>query len=148
MKLLSNVALIIVAMSVAYGSRAQDQEPSVEWVNTSDVLFKRVEIERQNDRYVLSGKIKRRIYNSHVWPGHIDYIAVGSNGKVVAKGAVTYTPSLLLRRWKFGSSFSVLLPEAVSEDALVRVTFHKDQGSQRKYSAPAYHDANVLVGED
>ncbi|MBR9910295.1 MAG: hypothetical protein GYB33_08090 [Gammaproteobacteria bacterium] len=148
MKVLFKVTVITIAMSVSSGASAKERVPSVESVTTSAVRFERVEIGRQDGRFVVSGKVKRRVYNSHVWPGHIDYVAIGSNGEVVAKGAVTYTPSLSLRRWKYGSDFSVLLPESVTEDASIKVAFHKNQSATKKYSAPAQHEVNVLVDDD
>lgn len=147
MNMRTNVTIITVMIFASFTSWAEEILPKVESVFSSGVRFEHVEIERLDGRYVLSGKIKRSVYNSRVAPGHIDYVVIGGSGEIVVEGAITYSPSLSLRRWRYGSLFSVMLPEAVTKEASVRVTFHKNKGVMEEYSRPVLHDSNVLISE-
>jgi hypothetical protein len=148
MKIFSQATFFAVTLSVSGLLCAEETLPTIEPVFTNGVQFKHVEIENQDGRYVLSGRIKRAVYNSHVAPGHIDYIVINGRGEFVAEGAVAYSPSLSLRRWKYGSSFSVVLPENVDNEALIKVIYHKNQVGTEVYSQEVSHDVNVLKRED
>lgn len=139
--------IALIAVLLTFGAViAEESLPAIETVNTgSPVRFEHVEIEKVGGQYVLSGIIKRSVYNSSVSPGHIDYVVLNSEGKLLAEGATTYSPSLSLRRWRHGSSFSVILPKSVGSNSTVKVAFHKNQGSNETHSSPYVHQSNIII---
>jgi len=94
--------------------------------DSAKVKFLQVEVHRQNDQLLLTGKVKRRSYNSTVLPGHIDYIISDSQGQIIAEGVTNYAPSLSLRGWKFGSHFSVNLPDNLPEDSRIKLSWQRN----------------------
>lgn len=148
MKTLTKSTVVAVALLSTNAALSEEALPKVEAQVGGGVRFEHVEMENQDGRYVLSGKIKRRSYNSQVAPGHVDYVVYDGKGSVLTEGAIAYSPSLSLRRWKYGSSFSVLLPETVDKEASVKIAFHKNQGAEAGFSRPVPHDANILMAQD
>ncbi|NOQ79946.1 MAG: hypothetical protein GQ546_11155 [Gammaproteobacteria bacterium] len=95
------------------------------------VRISKIKIERHSHQLVLSGIVKRRAYNSHVLPGHIDYIVFDVNDQVVAEGAVNFSSSLNLRRLKQGVQFSFLLPNNLSEGSYIKVGWNRNHMGER-----------------
>ncbi len=121
------LGLIFSALLISYVTQAEEALPTIEKLSTtSRVQFERLEIKKVNDHYILAGKVKRILYNSHVSPGYIDYSIYNGAGELISEGATTYRPSLSLRRWKYGSSFSVVLPETVDKESVVKVAFNRN----------------------
>ena len=94
------------------------------------VSISKIKIQKQNDNWVLSGKVKRRSYNSHVSPGHIKYSILSDKGQVIKQGATNYSPSLSSRRWKYGSRFSFVVPGNLPEGTSIRLGWHHHQSKQ------------------
>lgn len=125
---------------------ASEMEPSIKIISsTSKVTFENMSIDNDDQGVVLTGKIKRSNYNSQVVPGHIDYLVVNIAGETLDQGAVQYSPSLGLRRWKYGSSFSLRISADTPADAVIKLTFHQDQFDASKVSPSANHSVNLLT---
>lgn len=114
-------------------------------LETHNVVFQNLSFDQIDDGSVVTGKIKKRSYNSRVSPGHIDYAIYDASGKLIDEGAVQYTPSFMLRRWKYGSSFSFKVPDNLPRNSTVKVSHHKNQVNVRTVSPPAPHSMNVLT---
>jgi hypothetical protein len=112
---------------------------------SSNILFKNVSFDQRDNALVVKGRLKKLIHDSRVSSGHVDYAIYDSNGKVVDEGAVKYTPSLNNRSWKFGSSFSFEIPDSLPSSAIIKITYHSNQGEVRVVSPPALHVKNLLV---
>jgi len=137
------VALFAVTPVMSF---ANEKEPTIETISsTSGVKFVKLSIDSDDQAMVLTGRVKRRIYNSRVLPGHIDYLVVNTAGETLGQGAVQYSSSLGLRRWKHGSSFSFQLPEDTPNDAVIKLTFHRNHFDSSKVSPPASHTFNLLT---
>ena len=118
-------AILSVTSLLGTGAAAAEKLPQLIMAKSNKVRFEHVVMELQGQHYVLSGKIRRKSYNSQVAPGHIDYAAFDNEDNLITEGAVRYSPSLSLRRWKHGSTFSIKLPTSVTETATIRISFHK-----------------------
>ena len=110
----------------------------------TQVRISNIRIEPQSNQLVLSGKIKRRAYNSHVQPGHIDYVVFDVNDQVVTEGAVKYSSSLNLRRLKQGTQFSFLLPEKLDKDSYIRIGWNRNHNVM-KLSQVSHHKESPLL---
>lgn len=108
------------------------------------VIISNVKIETRTDQLLLSGKIKRRAYNSYVLPGHIDYVVFDINDQVVTEGGVDYSSSLNLRRLKQGTHFSFLLPKDLDEGSYIRIGWNPNH-SMTKLSQIFHHMKNPLL---
>ena len=142
MKIPTHVAAIL---AVTFTSAVSADSRTEIDTSTPSVKFQNVSINHDGDRPMLTGKIKRRSYNSSVSPGHIDYIVVSKDGLTIDQGAIQYSPSLSLRRWKYGSSFSVLLPENLPSHVIIRVGYHRNQYIAPTESPRVSHLENTLV---
>ena len=108
------------------------------------VKISNIKIEPQSDQLILSGKIKRRAYNSHVLPGHIDYVVFDVNNEVVEEGAIDYSSSLSLRRVKQGAHFRFLLPKKMDKGSYVRIGWSQNHTSMQ-LSKVTRHKKNPLL---
>ncbi len=100
-------------------------------------------VENDNEDSVLSGRIKRRSYNSHVLPGHIDYVIIDRNDEVIHEGAIQVS-GLNLRKNRYGRQFNILLPKNMPEGSHIKVGWHKTQTSA-PYNASISHKSNSLL---
>ncbi len=100
-------------------------------------------VESDNDNSVLSGRIKRRSYNSHVLPGHIDYVIIDRNDEVIHEGAIQVS-GLNLRKNRYGRQFNILLPKNMPEGSHIKIGWHKTQTSA-PYNASISHKSNSLL---
>lgn len=107
------------------------------------VRISNIKIERQSNQLVLSGIVKRRAYNSHVLPGHIDYIVFDINDQVVTEGAVNYSSSLNLRQLKQGAQFSFVLPKNLTEGSYIKVGWNRDH-SNKQPTQIMHHEKSPL----
>ena len=96
-----------------------------------------------NEDKVLSGLVKRRSYNSHVLPGHIDYVIFDSNDDVTHEGAIQVS-GLNLRNSRYGRQFKILLPKNMPEGSHIKIGWHKNQTSAF-YNASISHKSNSLL---
>jgi hypothetical protein len=85
-----------------------------------------VKIQQQQDQLVLSGLLKRRSYNSHVLPGHIDYVVIDTNENVIKQGWTQSPTGLNLRRYRYAHQFQLLLPNDLSEGSRIELSWHQD----------------------
>ncbi|MFK5986031.1 MAG: hypothetical protein QM479_11485 [Pseudomonadota bacterium] len=74
-----------------------------------------------NAQAELNYAVKKRSYNSYIVPGHIDYLIIAANGKLIRSQTVNYSPSLSQRRWKFGSKFSFFYPKIFHKVVLLNL---------------------------
>lgn len=118
---------------------------AIDVVSSNKVRFENVSIEFEDGIPVLVGKLKRSVYNSRVLPGHVDYVVKDNKGVVIVEDGIQYSPSLSLRRWKFGSSFSIALPEDLPKDEIIQVAFHRNEYKPQAYSPVAPHTGNKLL---
>lgn len=145
---MKNFMLIIAIFLAVTGSHAIYAEEvafEIDIVSSSKVRFQNVSIEYDEGIPVLVGKVKRSVYNSRVSPGHIGYIVKDAKGNVLIEGEAEYSPSLSLRRWKFGSSFAIAMPENLPADALIQLGFHRNTHIPQKFSPAASHSENKLL---
>jgi hypothetical protein len=139
------VMAVFLAVTCSHAIYAEETVFAIDIVSSSKVRFHNVSIEYDEGIPVLLGKVKRSVYNSRVSPGHVDYIVKDAKGNVLMEGGAEYSPSLSLRRWKFGSSFAIALPENLPADALIQVGFHRNTHTPQKFSPVASHTANKLL---
>lgn len=138
------IAACFAALSVSFAN-ADDNPFDVEIVSSNKVRFESVSIEYLDGIPVLTGKLKRSAYNSKVLPGHVDYIVKDSQGAVIIEGGAQYSPSLSLRRWKFGSSFSIAFPKDLPEDVIVQIGYHRNEHLAQSISPAVSHKENKLL---
>ncbi len=141
--------MIYVATVVALISSTTvlaNTSPTIQVENTNHkVKFLNLSFDEIDKGTVITGKVTKSTYNSRVAPGHIDYAIYDKRGKLIDEGAVQYSPSMMLRRWKYGSSFAFKIPDDLPADAVVKVSYHRNQGKIRLVSPTAQHDVNVLT---
>jgi hypothetical protein len=138
--------LFIAVLTAAFISAPVFSEPKVEEVQKNHkVKFENVNVVAAGEGRVLKGKIKKSIYNSRLPAGHIDYLVLSSGGDVLVEEGFQYNKSLSLRRWKRGSSFSVVLPENIPDDAVIRIGFHKNEHVGRAENPKVSHIENTLI---
>lgn len=107
------------------------------------VRISRIKIQQDGEQLILSGLIKRRSYNSHVLPGHIDYSIIDGKGQLIKEGMTNYSPSLSLRRWKYGSHFSFSLSKNLPEGSTIKLGWH--QNHSKKHISSALNLKNNLL---
>jgi len=124
MKLLkSSIVAAVACLSVSV-TNAEEGAPDIKITNLdSKVVFEKVSIDQGSQGTVLVGKIKKQNYNDRVPAGHVRYSISGSEGEVVAEGVVHYSPSLSLRKWRHGSSFVIDLPENLSAESEISLSY-------------------------
>lgn len=145
MKLLISMSIGVALLSFSVVSMADLMSQKFEIVPVAEVAISELSMEELGGQSVLTGAIKRAHYNSHVAPGHIDYVLLDEKRGVIEQGAVRYSPSLSLRAWKHGSSFSVLLPAHLPKNASIKVGYHQDKFSQNPAVFLANHEKNSLL---
>jgi hypothetical protein len=140
-----------MAVSVAAEeSNNQKKSYSVDAVyNNNSVLFSRLDVVEGDQGLLLKGKIRRRSANTSVPSGHVDILVSNTNGDVLLDTAAHYTPAILIRYTnnisQRGSRFTVNLPNELPEDAVIRVTYHKNSFQENATSTPAQHTKNSLI---
>jgi hypothetical protein len=103
--------------------------PAVEIVRLSPyVRLFNVNVNTENNQLQVTGKVKKVRHNSHVLPGHIDYVVLDENQQIIQTGKVTYKPSLFLRSPKHGSEFKITLVNNIPEHAIIKLAWHHDKG--------------------
>lgn len=111
---------------------------------TPQVRINRINIESSNNQMILSGRVKKRAPNVHVIQGHIDYLILSSNGKIIASNAINYSPRLLHKRSKFGSLFNFVLPDNLPVGSTIKIGWHQNS-SKKHLSSAAFHQSNSLL---
>jgi hypothetical protein len=101
------------------------------------------DVENNQANKVLSGTVKRRSYNSHVLPGHIDYVVLNKANGIIHEGAIKVA-GLNLRNNRYGRQFNILLPATLPEGNHIKIGWHKTQASVLSNSS-AYHKQNSLL---
>lgn len=125
---------------------ADESTFTIDVVSPNKVRFENVSVVESEDGIsVLVGKLKRSVYNSTVLPGHVDYAIKDGKGVLIVEGGAQYSPSLSLRRWRHGSSFSIALPEELPDDVIVQVGYHRNVYKAQVYSPAAPHSENQLL---
>ena len=115
-------------------------------VNLSNLKIKSV-VENNQESQLLTGRIKRRAYNSHVLPGHIDYVVLGRNDEILYEGAIQVSGLNLRSRSPFGRQFKILLPE-LADGSHIKIGWHSTQHSTQASAVNnvlTYHKQNSLL---
>jgi len=141
----SFIFIFVTLVLFSVKTNAESSSHPIEVVPFRDVVISEVVIEEIDNQNLLTGEIKRARYNSQVVGGHIDYALVDAQNNILDQGAVQYSPSLSLRKWKYGSSFSIALPAHLPENTKIKITYHRDSLPQRTASLPANHEKNSLL---
>jgi len=148
MKTLKLIAIeLLLVSSVLLSSQIANAEllyPVEIIYQPTQVRISNIRIESQSDQLILSGKIKRRAYNSHVLPGHIDYVILDVNDQIVTEGAVDYSSSLSLRRLKQGAHFSFLLPKVLDEGSYIKIGWNRNH-NEMKLGQVTHHKKSPLL---
>lgn len=145
---MKNPILVIAACLALFSTQfvsANEETFAIDSISTNKVRFESLSIEYVEGSPILAGKVKKKSYNTSVLSGHVDYIIKDSNGAVIVEGGVQYRPSLALRRWKYGSSFSIELPKDLPADATIQVGFHRNSYKPETNSPVAQHTENKLL---
>jgi len=143
MKIITTLLIAITASS-SLNANAELLYPVEIIYQPTKVRISNIRIEPRSDQLLLSGTIKRRAYNSHILPGHIDYVVFDVNDQVVTEGAVEYSSSLNMRRLKQGAHFSFLLPKELNEDSYIRIGWNRNH-SMTKISQVTHHKKSPLL---
>jgi len=135
MKKLNLLRVLLVGLSSLHGISAATEYPIEIISKTPKVTISKVKIDQINGKMILNGLVKRRSYNSSVVPGHIDITIKDSQNRIITNNTLNYTPSLSLRRWKFGSRFNFVLPADLPADSSVQIGWHPNRSKQHLFSS-------------
>jgi hypothetical protein len=138
--------VIITQLFVLHNAHAETLYPVKVDYQPTKVRFSKVKVKltviNQKEQIVLRGVVKRRIYNSHILPDHIDYIVLDSREQILQQGAIQVS-GINLRHNRYGRQFSLLLPDALPGGSTIKLGWHNNQTSV--LSAPAYHYKNLFL---
>ena len=102
--------------------------PAVEIVRQSPyVRLFNVNFNTLNNQLEVTGKVKKVRHNAHILPGHVDYVVLDENQKIIQTGKVKYKPGLFLRSPKHGSEFSIILANNIPENAILKLAWHHNR---------------------
>ena len=146
-KFILPISFLALFVSPFVNLQAADKELfyPVEVIHKSvKVRISNIKIQHQNNQLVLSGLIKRRAQNSHVLPGHIDYVIIDKQGQIIKESAINYSASLSLRNSQYGRHFNFVIPDNLPEGSRIKLGWHKNQ-PMNTLSSNAYHKKNSLL---
>ncbi len=102
--------------------------------HSPNVKLSRVNIQSENNQFILSGRVKRRSPNTLVFPGHIDVVVKSDSSQIIFHKVIRYSPSTLHKRSHFGSQFNFLLPENLPTGSTIKIKWHSNQSSDHLVS--------------
>ena len=94
--------------------------------NPTQVRISKINIKKLNEMIVLTGKINRRAYNSHVLPGHIDILVMNANNQLLKQEMINIS-SLNLRRYRYDRQFKITFANEFPEGSYFKVNWHQSQ---------------------
>ena len=93
---------------------------------SSTVKLSDVKLIKEDDKYIILGKLKKRSYNTHVQPGHIEYNLKTSDDELVERGVTNTVGNLNLRHLKNGRQFKQTLDGPLPKNGRLELIWHKN----------------------
>jgi hypothetical protein len=103
--------------------------------HSPSIKFSRLKVQNENQQLVLSGRLKRRSPNTHVFPGHLDVVVKGNDNQAILHKTISYSPNRLHKRSVFGSEFKLVLPENLPKGSAIKVKWHRNQSVEHMVSS-------------
>ena len=119
------VALFIAQFLLIQMVHAEMPYPVEVNYQPTKVKISNIKVTKEHGMEVISGVIKRRSYNSHALPGHLDVQIIDSQNVILQQGIIKVS-GLNLRRNRNGHQFHMTLNNKLPEGSYVKLDWHNN----------------------
>lgn len=127
------VALLFVQFLLLQMVHAEMPYPVQVNYQPTKVKISNINVKKEQGMFVISGVIKRRSYNSHALPGHLDVQVVDSQNEILQQGTIKVS-GLNLRRNRNGRQFRISLDNTLPKGSYIKLDWHDNQMSSSNHS--------------
>jgi hypothetical protein len=120
------VALFFVQFLLLQMVHAEIPYPVQVNYQPTKVKISNIHINKEQGMFIISGVIKRRAYNSHALPGHLDFQIIDSQNETIQKGIIKVS-GLNLRRNRNGRQFRITLDNKLPKDGHIKLDWHNNK---------------------
>ncbi len=141
---LVTITVLISGCAMSRGNYSNQAPVHFERIPSKDVFIREVYAYENNDKLLISGKVKRTANNCcDPARGHVDIAVVAPDGLVLDLISVPYNPHNIPKVRTRSSSFTARLPYTPPDDVILKITYHE---GPKFDDSPAYAD-NLLICE-
>jgi hypothetical protein len=120
------VVLLFVQFLLLQMVHAEELYPVQVNYQPTKVKISNLNVKNEQGMIVISGVIKRRSYNSHALPGHLDVQVLDNQNEVSQQGIIKVS-GLNLRRNRNGRQFRISLDNELPEGSYIKLGWHDNQ---------------------
>jgi hypothetical protein len=91
--------------------------------NSNKLTIFKIKLMPSEKNILLTGVVKRRSYNSHILPGHIDYRIVDADKQIFKEGIIRVI-GLNLRKNSYGRAFELFIEEKLPQNSIIQLSWH------------------------
>ena len=121
------IPLTFLILSLSSHANTHHKSYQIDQLSKSTtVKLSDIKLMKEADKYIILGKLKKRSYNTHVQPGHIEYNLKTSDDVLVERGVINTAGNLNLRHLKNGRQFKQPLDGPLPKKGRLELIWHKN----------------------